>query len=76
MLVIMNNLRPNILSHVSVFIDYDLKKYQKSAFSVLKININNNYLIPTDKYIFENYFIRFFLNSDRSQIQAIEVGKL
>jgi len=68
--------RRNILGQAFVSIDYDLKNYQKSAFSILKININNNYLIPTDKYIFENYFIRFFLNSDRSQIQAIEVGKL
>lgn len=68
--------RRNILGQAFVSTDYNLKSYQKSAFSVLKINIDKNYLIPTDKYIFEKYFIRFFMNPDRSEIQAIEVGRL
>lgn len=68
--------RRNILGQAFVSIDYNLKNYQKSAFSVLKINLDNNYLIPTDKYVFEKYFIRFFFNKDRTQIQAIEVGQI
>lgn len=68
--------RRNILGQAFVSVDYNLNDYQKSAFSVLKINIDSNYLVPTDKYVFEKYFIRFFFDESRNKIKAIEVGQI
>ena len=68
--------RRNILGQPFSSTKYTANDYQKLAFSILKSNIDTNYLIPTDKYVFENYFIRFFFDSEKSKIQAIEIGKL
>ncbi len=68
--------RRNILGQAYVSTSYSLNPNQKQAFSLLRINVQNSSSIPTDKYVFENYFIRFYFNSDRSIICAIEIGKL
>jgi len=47
----------------------------KSAFSALEIRFDDYENIPTDKYVFEKYFIRLFFNTDRSELRAIEIGK-
>ena len=68
--------RRNILGQSFVSTKYDLSEYQKDAISMLKINLEKNYSIPSDKYIFENYFVRFYFNDDKSKIYFIEVGQL
>lgn len=68
--------RRNVLGQAYVSIFYSLNQNQKQAFSLLRINIQNSSSIPTDKYIFENYFIRFYFNNDKSRICAIEIGRL
>lgn len=68
--------RRNILGQAFISTKHDLNEYQKAAISMLRISLEKNYSIPSDKYMFENYFIRFYFNSDKSKIQAIEVGKV
>ena len=68
--------RREILGQAYSSTKYNLNDYQIRSFSMLKVNFESNISVPTDKYILENYFIRFFFNNDKSKIFGIEVGSL
>ena len=54
-------------------INYSCPDYYKTVFSNLGININDIKSVPCDKYIMDNYFIRFYFNSGRTELKSIEI---
>jgi len=54
-------------------INYTCPNYYKTIFSNLAININNINSIPSDKYVQDNYFIRFYFNDGRTELKFIEI---
>lgn len=57
-------------------IDYACPEYYKTVFEHLAININNVKRVPVDKYIMDNYFIRFYFNNGRTELKCIEIGAM
>lgn len=66
--------RRKIMGEPFSSINYSCPNYYKTVFSNLAININNISSIPTDKYIFNNYFIRFYFNEGRTELKCVEIG--
>ena len=54
-------------------INYSCPDYYKTIFSNLAINVNNIKAIPCDKYVMDNYFIRFYFNSGKTELKCIEI---
>lgn len=54
-------------------INYSCPEYYKNVFANLGININNIKSIPCDKYVLDNYFIRFYFNEGRTELKCIEI---
>lgn len=57
-------------------VNYSCPKYYSKVFSHLSININNISKVPSDKYIMDNYFIRFYFNDGRTELKCIEIGSI
>lgn len=56
--------------------NYSCPDYYKTVFSNLAININKISSVPSDKYIMDNYFIRFYFNDGRTELKCIEICTL
>lgn len=54
-------------------INYNCPSYYSTIFENLAININDISSIPSDKYIMDNYFIRFYFNEGRTELKCIEI---
>ena len=54
-------------------INYSCPSYYKTVFKHLSININKTDSVPCDKYILNNYFIRFYFNDGRTELKCIEI---
>lgn len=54
-------------------IDYSFPDYYKTILEHLAININNLNKVPSDKYIMDKYFIRFYFNEGRTELKCIEI---
>lgn len=54
-------------------INFSCPDYYSTIFSHLAININNIKKVPSDKYIMDNYFIRFYFNDGRTELKCIEI---
>lgn len=57
-------------------INYNCPQYYKTVFAHLSININKIDSVPSDKYIMDNYFIRFYFNDGRTELKCIEIGSI
>ncbi len=53
-----------------------INDYQHKSFSSLGLSALYDNVIYSDKYVFENYFIRLFFSSDKRNVEAVEVGAL
>ena len=53
----------------------EINNFQRDAFSILKLSDLYDNVIYSEKYIFENYFVRIFFSSDNHTASSIEVGK-
>ena len=65
--------RRSVMGEPFSSINYSCPDYYKTVFSHLGININNVKSIPCDKYILDNYFIRFYFNDGRTELKCIEI---
>ncbi len=65
--------RRSVMGEPFSSINYDCPDYYKTVFSNLAININNIDSVPSDKYIMDNYFIRFYFNDGRTELKCIEI---
>lgn len=65
--------RRNIMGDPFSSIDYSCPDYYKTVFSNLGINVNDIKSVPCDKYVMDNYFIRFYFNSGRTELKCIEI---
>ena len=54
-------------------INYTCPNYYKTIFSNLAVNINNISSVPSDKYVLDNYFIRFYFNDGRTELKCVEI---
>ncbi len=54
-------------------INYNCPNYYKTVFQHLAVNINKISSVPSDKYIMDNYFIRFYFNDGRTELKCIEI---
>ena len=54
-------------------INYSCPDYYKTVFANLSINFNNINRIPSDKYIMDKYFIRFYFNEGRTELKSVEI---
>ena len=54
-------------------INYTCPNYYKTIFSNLAVNINNISSVPSDKYVLDNYFIRFYFNDSRTELKCVEI---
>ena len=54
-------------------INYKCPSYYYTIFENLAININDINNVPSDKYIMDNYFIRFYFNEGRTELKCIEI---
>ncbi len=65
--------RRSVMGEPFSSINYSCPDYYKTVFSNLAINIDNVEKVPSDKYIMENYFIRFYFNEGRTELKCIEI---
>ena len=65
--------RRNVMGDPFSSINYTCPDYYKTVFSNLGININNIKSIPCDKYVMDNYFVRFYFNEGRTELKCIEI---
>ena len=68
--------RRSVMGEPFSSINYSCPKYYSKVFSHLSININNISKVPSDKYIMDNYFIRFYFNDGRTELKCIEIGSI
>ena len=54
-------------------INYKCPDYYTTIFQHLEITINSKEKVPSDKYILDNYFIRFYFNEGRTELKCIEI---
>lgn len=54
-------------------INFNMPNYYKTILQDLSININDTSKVPSDKYIMEQYFIRFYFNDGRTELKCIEI---
>lgn len=65
--------RRSVMGEPFSSINYSCPDYYRTVFSNLAINIDNVEKVPSDKYIMENYFIRFYFNEGRTELKCIEI---
>ena len=53
----------------------ELNQFQRDSFSILNLSSIYSNTLKSDKYTFENYFIRTFFAPDEQTVEAIEIGK-
>lgn len=54
-------------------INFSMPDYYKTILKNLAININNLNKVPSDKYIMDKYFIRFYFNEGKTELKCIEI---
>lgn len=54
-------------------INFNMPNYYKTILQDLSININDLSRVPSDKYIMDQYFIRFYFNEGRTELKCIEI---
>lgn len=54
-------------------VNYNMPNYYKTILQNLSININDLTKVPSDKYIMDKYFIRFYFNEGRTELKGIEI---
>lgn len=57
-------------------INFKFPDYYDISFNDLSINLRSKTPAPSDKFLMDNYFVRFYYNADRSEIRAIEVASI
>lgn len=57
-------------------INYSCADYYKTVFANLAISVNDVTAVPSDKYILNTYFIRFYFNEGRTELKCIEICTL
>ncbi len=57
-------------------VNFNFSSYYDTIFSQLSINLSSKKGAPSDKFVLDNYFIRFYYNANRTEIQSIEVGSM
>lgn len=57
-------------------ISYNMPNYYKTILQNLAININDLTKVPSDKYIMDKYFIRFYFNDGRTELKCIEISSM
>ena len=57
-------------------VNYSCAGYYNTVFTNLAININDISSVPSDKYIYDSYFVRFYFNDGRTELKCVEIGKL
>ena len=65
--------RRSVMGEPFSSINYSCPNYYKTVFSNLAINIDNIEKVPSDKYIMDSYFIRFYFNEGRTELKCIEI---
>ena len=65
--------RKSVMGDPFSSINYSCPDYYKTVFANLGISINNIKSIPCDKYVMDNYFIRFYFNDGRTELKCIEI---
>lgn len=68
--------RRTILGQPYSSTELSINDYQHKAFSSLGLSALYDNVIYSNKYVFENYFIRLFFSSDKQNVEAVEVGAL
>lgn len=68
--------RRNVMGEPYSSINYSCANYYKRVFSNLSVNIKNINSVPTDKYIMNKYFIRFYFNEGRTELKCVEICSL
>lgn len=54
-------------------INFSMPNYYKTILQNLAININDLSKVPSDKYIMDKYFIRFYFNEGKTELKCIEI---
>ena len=65
--------RKSVMGEPFSSINFSCPDYYSTVFSHLAININNIKKVPSDKYIMDNYFIRFYFNDGKTELKCIEI---
>jgi len=65
--------RRNVMGDPFSSINYNCPSYYKTIFSHLGISVNNISSVPCDKYVMDNYFVRFYFNDGRTELKCIEI---
>lgn len=65
--------RRSVMGEPFSTINFSAPEYYKTVLSNLAITINDIAKIPSDKYVMDNYFIRFYFNEGRTELKFIEI---
>ncbi len=68
--------RRSVMCEPFTSINYNCPNYYRTVFSNLAININNVNSVPSDKYIKDKYFVRFYFNEGRTELKCVEISMM
>lgn len=57
-------------------INYTFASYYSTVFENLSINLSVRNAAPSDKFVMENYFVRFYYNSDKTKVECVEISTI
>lgn len=66
----------NVMGSPYSSIKYSFADYYATIFKQLSINLSSSDTPPSDKFIMDGYFIRFYYNQNKTQILAVEVSSV
>lgn len=57
-------------------INFKLPEYYNNVFTDLTVDLRSKKSVPSDKFVMDNYFVRFYYNENKTQIKAIEASSI
>ena len=64
----------NLMGNVYSSIDYKFDSTYDALFQSLAVDIKSGVSYPSDKFIMENYFVRFYYDTNREKILSVEIS--
>lgn len=66
----------NVMGNPYSSVDYSFAKYYDTVFKKLSIDLNSATKVPSDKFLMDGYYVRFYYNKNRTEYFAIEISSL
>lgn len=66
----------NVMGNPYSSVEYSFAKYYDTVFKKLSIDLNSSTKAPSDKFLMDGYYVRFYYNKNRTEYLAVEISSL